>query len=494
MMLPFSGRCQPARSRRGRPSCPLALLLWLAAGSIPLLAQSINTVRQDEFRSRWADYQVDRPSDAGNAEEQDGLTGTFDRAMYDAFKTGPFQLRANLSSGWEFSNEKYTNSASGRLSDSSFFVAPALGVFYNRAIGPLTVSARYSAGYVYYLDPSYLAAGNHGGIFSQTGGLDLRLDGTRSTFSSSASASYGNGNDIESGQLRNLLSISETAAAEYVVTPFTAIGAAAGVTYAKYSGGTVTGTTSVTDSGTIYISYAYSPKTTGRVEFSAGQEDQTATGPGSSGNRGVNSGDVYYYQALFLADYLVAAKLSLGAGVGVGIQNDANVLGKSVSGAHPVYRLTIQYRPTEKTTGSLQFGYEGVDVEPSLQLQVAWQFRLTTSANLSVYQTSNFSDYEVGQNIVTRGVLTSVQQRLFGRVDVVLSGGVEQSEGYGQLTGEQAPGNEKPYYFGGVALAWQLNSYLSFDLYYRGSTGNGETITTQNGLESRAAVSLRLTF
>ena len=68
-----------------------------------------------------------------------------------------------------------------------------------------------------------------------------------------------------------------------------------------------------------------------------------------------------------------------------------------------------------------------------------WQFRLNTSASLSIYQNSNFSTYEIGQNLVTRGVLATAQQRFFGRVDVTLSGGIEQSSCYDSSTFDNVP-------------------------------------------------------
>ncbi len=176
------------------------------------------------------------------------------------------------------------------------------------------------------------------------------------------------------------------------------------------------------------------------------------------------------------------------------MQEDSSVLGRGHSGAHPIYRITVQYIPTPKTTALLRFGYEGVDVAPSLEFQVNWQFRLTTSANLSIYQVNNFSTYEVDQNLLTRGAMASLQQRVFGRVDVALSAGIEQSEGYGALTPGQQPTSQDPYVFAGVSLLWQLNSYLAFQSYYRGYTGQAGAVTNQKGLQSRGSVSLRLTF
>ena len=135
-------------------------------------------------------------------------------------------------------------------------------------------------------------------------------------------------------------------------------------------------------------------------------------------------------------------------------------------------------------------------MEPDFQLNAQWQFRLNTSAALSIYQNSGFSTYEISQNLVTRGVLITAQQKFFGRVDVTLSGGVEQSSGYDNtfnVPGQRA-NSEDPYYFGGISLLYEINSYLALQGYYRGYTGEAGALIQEKGLQSRAALSLRLTF
>lgn len=455
---------------------------------------AVSTVRDNEFRSRWADYQVDRPlnpatnaTNPGQNEEPAGLLSAFRRSFADLLRDGPLQTRATLSSGWEFSNEAERLGRGGDNSDNSFFVAPSVGLFYNNQAGPATISARYSGGYVYYLDQDYVAAGSAGGIFSNTAALDLQVQGVRSAITSNASLSYGNGNDIESGVQRTQLSVGETATASYLLSTFTRLGATGGVSYTDYSGGGVGDAQIFSDTASLYVEYAYSPKTRGRLELAAGQQTQGA-------ERGGNDADRFYYQALVSADYLPTAKLSVSAGAGYGIQENSDVLGRGRSGSHPIYRVTVQYAPTVKTTAALRFGYEGVDVAPSFGLQVDWQFRPTTSANLSLYQATNFSTYEADQNLLTRGALASVQQRLFARVNVSLSAGVEQSEGYGRQRPGQAPYNEDPYLFVGVSALWEINSYLAFQTYYRGYTGQAGAVVGQEGLHSRASISLRLTF
>ena len=458
-------------------------------------AQNANAVRENEFRSRWADYQVDRAQTNApgttqqTTEEQAGLLSAFRKSFVDVLRNGPLQTRANFAVGWEYSNEEIYNNNRTAHSDNSPYAAPGIAFFYNNQLGPATISARYSAGYVYYLDQSYIAANHGGGIFSQTAGLDLQVEGRRSAFDSSTSFSQGDGNDIESGVQRTLLTLSETATASYVLTAFTRLGATAGGNYFTYSGGGVADIDTVSDTASVYIEYAYSPKTRGRFEVAAGQQLQSSPGSGGS-----NTADRYYYQALLSADYLPSAKLSLSVGVGYGVQNDSAVVGRGHSGSHPIYRITLQYVPTPKTTASLRFGYEGVDVAPSLEFQVNWQFRLTTSANLSIYQSNNFSTYQASQNLLTRGALVAVQQRVFNRVAVSLSAGVEQSSGYGTLVAGQGTTSEDPYLFGGISAQWEINSYLALQAYYRGYTGQAGAVNNQNGLQSRASVSLRLTF
>ena len=485
--------CHPART---------ATLLFLAilagVGLKPSArAQSANTVRDDEFRSRWADYQVDRPQNSStsppgtDSEEQAGLLSAFGKSFVDILRNGPLQTRADLSTGWEYSNETLIANHQAATSDNSAFIAPGIAAFYNNQLGPATVSARYSGGYVYYLDQSYVAANHAGGIFSQTAGLDVQVDGLRSALASNTSFSYGNGTDIESGTLRTQLSLNETATASYVLSAFTRLGVTGGGSYMSYGGGGVSDTETAADTVSVYLEYAYSPKTRGRLEVAAGQQLQS--GDGVAGSNRSNTADRYYYQALVSGDYLPSAKLDLSVGAGYGVQEDSSVLGRGHSGAHPIYRITADYTPTPKTTAELRFGYEGVDVAPSLELRVNWQFRLTTTATLSIYQSNNYSTYEVDQNLLTRGVLASLRQRVFGRVDLTFSSGVEQSEGYGTLVAGQQPYSQDPYVFAGVTFLWELNSYLALQAYYRGYTGQAGAVS-QDGLRSRASVSLRLTF
>ncbi len=173
------------------------------------------------------------------------------------------------------------------------------------------------------------------------------------------------------------------------------------------------------------------------------------------------------------------------------------MVGRGQSGSHPVYRLTIQYLPTAKTTASFHFGYEGTDVEPDLQLAVQWQFRENTSSELSVYQNSNFSTYDVGQNLVTRGVLASVQQRLFARMNLTLSAGAEQSSGYQNVDGVAQSAQDQR----GPLLLRRGDPVSTKSTLTWPSRATTAAIPARQArssrkkvLQSRASLSLRLTF
>ncbi len=450
-----------------------------------------DAVREDEFRSRWADYQVDKAqvATAGPADETDdqgGLLSAFGRSFNDHFRTGPLQLRADLSAGYEFTNEEALKVEDPHGTESSPFLGPALGVFYNQELGPLTISARYSVGYVYYLDQSYLVADHNGGIFSQTAGLNLALEGKRTALHSVTSASDGNGEDIESGELRNQLSISEALDGIYTLTDFTQVGASGQAGYISYSGGTVDNTTTTTITGQIFADYVITGKTRLRLELGAGDETQTSPGAPDS--------DLSFYQALLHVNYLPAPKLSLDGGLGWGVQNNTAVLGQPGTDSHPVYTITVSYAPTEKTSAAVHVGYEGTDINPDFSLGVNYQPRQNTTVSLSIYQNSNFSTFQAAENLTTRGALLSIQQRFFEKVQIALSTGTEQSEGYLALDSGRQSGFSEPYYFGGVSLLWQFNPSFALQGYYRGYTGEAGLAVTGHGLQSTASLSLRLTF
>ena len=84
--------------------------LWLTLGLPFLAAQTVPTVRETEFRSRWADLQVDRPreevpSEAPVATAEPESIPRMVAAVRSFFRNSPVNLRGGVSAGWEYSNE-----------------------------------------------------------------------------------------------------------------------------------------------------------------------------------------------------------------------------------------------------------------------------------------------------------------------------------------------------------------------------------------------------
>ena len=78
-------------------------------------------------------------------------------------------------------------------------------------------------------------------------------------------------------------------------------------------------------------------------------------------------------------------------------------------------------------------------------------------------------------------------------MEIDLAGGVEQTSGY---TDQNGNGSYSPplYYFGSISVLYQFNSALALQSYYRGYTGEPGVANIGQGLQSRASISLRLTF
>ena len=297
-------------------------------------------------------------------------------------------------------------------------------------------------------------------------------------------AAYGNGDDIESGTFRDRLSLAEGLDGSYLLTDFTRLGASGAVSYYDYSGGGVTDTDDLSLSSTLFGEYVITGKSRLRLELGFGDEHQNA-GAGSVSDRS-------YEQALLKVNYVPSEKLSFDVGLGVGFQQDSGVINQN-PGTHPVYSITARYVPTEKTAVSLHFGYEGADINPDFSLQILWQPRPNTTIALSAYQNNGFSTYLISQNLTTRGILATIQQKIYNKIEIDLSGGGEQTSGY---TAQNASGSYSPppYYFGSISLLYQFNSALALQSYYRGYTGEPGLANSGQGLQSRASISLRLTF
>jgi hypothetical protein len=470
---------------------PSVFGLWLTFGLPFLAAQFVPTVRETEFRSRWVDLQVDRPREDVPDEkpvvtEEPESIPRMVAAVRSFFRNSPVNLRGGVSAGWEYSNE-YSNFQPNRnASNSSFFVAPVIAAFYDRDLGPWTVSARYSAGYVYYFDDNYYPASGANTLPSQTAGLDLKLERARLRVQSNAAGSYGSGFDIERGDQTERLAVSESLAADYQLTEYLRVGAGGSAAYEHYSGGSSGFDDMHTRlAGTLYGDYFWTGKTRLRMELGAGSETQ------DNGTSAVL--DRTYAQALLRAYILWSEKVNIEAGAGLALFEESGLEGVSEEGLRPVYQVSIVYTPTEKTSIRLFAGREATSVAPNLSLLINWHPRLNTNVALSVYQRASLSTVASGQDRIAQGALLNLGQRFFQRIDAGLGGGIEQEE-YRAVGDQQPLSSGDPYYFVFSALSWEVNRWLLLQARWQTSSRRDFGLTVGDGLRTRASLSFRLTF
>ncbi len=447
-------------------------------------AQSVMTVRESEFRSRWQNYQVDLPRDTPPSAEGEAAAQRPKQSVRSFFQNGPVVLRASLGLGWESSNEqRYT--ATTNSAESSLFAAPSIALIYDREIGPWDVSVRYSGGYVYFFTPDYLGGGKNG-IQSQTAGADFQYRGTRLDVRSNTAASYGSGYDIQRADQSDRLIFSQLLAADYQVGEFIRAGANAGFGYAFYpSDADGTEDSQIRFSSALYADYFWTGRTRLRLEAGAGNETQTTGG---------STFDRTYSQALFKVNYRASEKLTAELGLGVGVVEDSNALDTGNNGFRTIYTLALDYAPTEKTSVRLYFGLDGTNIRPEFSLAVNWHPRENTYATLSVYQRANLSTVVLAQDQLTRGVLGSVRQRLFGRVDLAVGGGYEVETALDSGDSNSSSSDPDAYFFVGGSLSWQMNSWASWQLDSRVASRRYQTSSQDQNLQTRTSISLRLTF
>ena len=475
-------------------------LRWRVPGVLPVVvgagvllsaarAQTVSTVRESEFRTRWVDQQVDRPQEGtaeGVAKEESEATGALRaaNALRALFRNAPVALRVSLSTGYEYSNQQTLTARTVQPSKSSFFVAPAVGIFYGREVGPWLVSARYSGGYLYYFDRDYVAAGPNGGIPSQTAALDVALQYSRLNLRSNAAASYGSGFDIERNRQTDRLMFTELLGVDYQLTEYTRAGLAGTAAYESDSG-SVSGMDDSTKryTGAFYTDYFLTGKTRLRVEVSAGHESQSI-GAGIPVTRD-------FYQGQLRMSFQPASKLSLEAGIGLGVVSSTGTGTMDRDGLRTVYSLTATYVPTEKISAQLYVGLETTASEPEFSLALDWRPRDNTAFRLSIYQLSGISTVSLAQNRLSRGFLVSARQRFFQRANVSLLGGWEEYEDVGSI---QTTIARDPYYFLSTTVAYEFSRWLALEALYRSSTRQTGVAGSGSKLETRASLSLRLTF
>ena len=510
----------------------IVFLLALSAVAEVALAQGnvtapVATVTDAVFRSRWVGPQVDRPELLGMVPTGEGIEPVQDIAtkIREGLYLGSLRIRPGLGLGWDYSNRNSQGDVTDPSDDQSFYIAPSLGLEYGRQRGPWSISARGGGGYVYYLNPNYSpnGTGSERNPFDATLSLGIGHSGLRHSAEVGGSASVGNGQNVQSGGDALQFRSNVTAAYSYLVNDYVTTGA-----YAAYD----TLLTSYEDSdldsaelsnlrGGAYIDWLTTGKTTFGIKAEAGRLTQTiqqlqtvvveqpepppatpgvppapAPEPVTVVREVETEAARQFVQVLGTGAHNLTAKVLIVGGLGASYTADENIpdADAQYTGVRPVYLVGLQYDPSEKTTMRLFTSFEGFDIVPSYGLSVTWRPRQTTAFTLSLYQNQNFSITTVDQFQVNRGFVAGVQQTIFSRIAVGISGGWQQTEGI-SLSSEVPDSDPYDYAFVSASVRYSINSWSSVQATVMSSTGNRAEPTTDLSFpETTASVGLNLLF
>lgn len=466
------------------------------------------TVSDAVFRSRWIGLQVDAAQRRSSAAGMLGLGAepgplapleSVANTIRDGLQLGPLEIHPGVGFGWEYSNVN-SNFQSNTTSDtSSFFISPNIALRYDREIGNWGVHAAYGGGFNYYLNPNYTSAGvgNQRNPFFNTLSLGIGYLGSRQKIDLQAQGSYGVGLNVLSGENTTTANLSSNIHWEYILTTYTNVGAYASYSTSLNSFFQTSNTNTNSDNadlasvaGGAYGDWFATGKARLRLDFSAGQDTQSLGGQSSSSSRS-------YAQVLLSLKYKITEKFDANAGLGVRDVKDGQTVDPKYNGILPSYTLSLSYQPTEKTRFSAGVSLLGADVRPSFNLSGYWQPRVNTGVSFSVYQGQGFS-YNVAEQVqVSRGAVINVTEKLFSKVDLVLSAGWQQTENLSlsnSTSAQQNSGTTSSYGFAMGTLQWNLAEWANWQgqLYY--ASGNNNTTSGENNPETRVTISFNLAF
>jgi hypothetical protein len=455
------------------------------------------TVTDAVFRARWVGPQAPATPSGPELPIEESLLLTPDLAtkLREGLWKGPLRIRPGLGSGWSYSNRNWSGQSTTASDDQSVYFAPSLGLEYEKEAGPWLVEARAGGGYVYFVNQNYNPSGTGGNRNPYHATVSLRLGhvGLRHEANVSGSASYGNGQNVLGGgdavQFRSSLGFDY----DYVITEFLSSGL-----YGEYKTlltqfqqGGLSGSDLSELRGGAFLNSLWSGKTTLGFKAETGrltQQIQQQQGNDSGGDAR------QYVQLLATGKYNLTSKVVLSAGGGVGYTEDVNVTNAAsgYSGLRPVYNASVDYSPSEKTSVGLYYQLEGFDIVPSYGCRLMWRPRQTTAISLSLYQNQNFSITTRNQFQVYRGFVAGVEQALFSRLFLGVSGGWQLTENI-SLSQDAATGQSYPYSFVSATLRYAINSWASWQASLYTTSGNrAQPNSTGTFPQSTANVGLNL--
>ena len=459
------------------------------------------TVTDAVFRSNWVGPQADRPELLGLVPTGEGIKPVEDMAtkVREGLWLGSLRIRPGFGAGWAYSNKNSQGQTADANNDQSFFLSPSLGLEYGRSTGPWSLSARAGGGYVYYLNPDYSPNGTGGNRNPYNGTVSLGIghSGLRHSFDLGGSASYGNGQSVEGGGSSTQFQGNAGMGYSYLLNEFVTTGAYASYNsqITRYETGGLEGSDLMSLRGGGYVDWLWTGKTTLGLKVEAGRMTQDILGNATAAaQEGIAARQ--FIQALVPVAHNLTSKVLVVAGAGASFTQDENIPNASAqyTGVRPVYLLGLQYDPSEKTTMRAYTSFDGFDIVPSYGFSLTWRPRITTAFTFSAYQNQNFSITTVDQFQVNRGFTAGVQQTVFSRFAIGVSGGWQQTDNI-SLTDDTPSGGDYDYAFVSGSLRYAINSWASWQATVMSSTGNRVNPTsTLTFPETTASIGLNLLF
>lgn len=504
--------CGTVRKTRSKQSLLLPLFPLVIAFIPAVCAQTnqpptpLPTLDQSIFRSRWVGPQYDQPTPTPSPTPPPVAAETptvepvptpepppapqgWDASLGDGFYLGAINITPMLTVGWEYSDENNSGFDDGG-SNNSFFIAPGLALKYEREVGAWSVAANYAAAYVYYLDDDFNGNGGDGNsdLIQQTLSLSATVQGSRYSITGAVSGSTGTGFDTESGQNNNQINYSAGLTGLYQLSERFSLDG--GIHYSQQSQSSAN-TAPDSDLYDIHadaaLNHSWTGKTAFRYEIALGREAQSVQDDPNASRQ--------YIQALIGVTHTPNEKVSFFLAAGARYVEEPQGIVSRDEGFLPAYDASVSYRPSDKTSLTLSSSLEGTDVKPDYHLSALWLPRLTTSLQLSLYQTQDYSGTFSSQILITRGVSASVTQTFLTTVTCTLLGGYEQQD-YDK-TSDEFDNSAQPsdYFFGSLQIRWQIRHWLSLQTYLtlREQTDDGGE-GDDTGLQNTASVALTAVF
>lgn len=493
--------CRLADGGRGRPPSKrtASLLRWLVFFTLlpfGVGAQSVQpprTVSEAAFRQQWVGPQADRMSDfmLGGTNQVEEVTD-WAAKIREGLHYGSLQISPGLGAGWEYSNRTGAGVQTDASDDNSPYVAPSLGLIFDRTYGPLSLNLAYGGGYVYYVNPDYSnqQSGGQRNPLNQTLSMRLGHVGSRHEANVTGSANYGTGQNVQVGGNTTTANFGLGGDYSYNVTEFFTVGSFASfnATLTRYGDSNSSGSDLSSARFGASADWLATGKTTLGFTLEGGWTGQLIQGSDDGDTR-------QYVQALFTGEQSITSKLTIEAGLGVGYVTSSGTtdVDSQYVGVRPVYQIAVNYTPSEKTFARIYSNFEGAEVAPDFGLQVGWRPRETTSISLSVYQDQNYSYTTLSQVQVNRGFVAGIQQMFFSKITVGLSGGWQQTENV-SLSSDQSGGLNNAYAFFTGSLRWDLNDWLYWQTTIWASSGNTQPGVSGSYPETVTSTGLNLIF